>query len=95
VWEQRVEGFTGEELKDLRHQFGDVWFQLATLLGHADPATTRDYYLEPFTSLQADYLMSLLDEEEQTAVGALIRSVATHSTRTLASRVSPAGEGLR
>jgi integrase len=95
VWEQRVEGFTGEELKDLRHQFGDVWFQLATLLGHADPATTRDCYLEPFTSLQADYLMSLLDEEEQTAVGALIRSVATHSTRTLASRVSPAGEGLR
>jgi hypothetical protein len=91
VWEQRVEGFTSEELKDLRDQFGDIWFQLAALLGHADPATTRDHYLEPFTSLQADYLMSLLDEEEKTAVTALIRSVAASSRRTLTGPVSPAG----
>jgi integrase len=91
VWDQRVEGFTGEELKDLRDQFGDIWFQLAALLGHADPATTRDHYLEPFMSLQVDYLMSLLDEEERTAVTALIRSVAADSRRALAGRVSPAG----
>jgi len=91
VWDQRVGGFTGEELKDLRDQFGDIWFQLAALLGHADPATTRDHYLEPFTSLQVDYLMSLLDEEERTAVTALIRSVAADSRRALAGRVSPAG----
>jgi hypothetical protein len=90
VWEQRVEGFTSEELKDLRDQFGDVWFQLAALLGHADPATTRDHYLEAFTSLQVDYLMSLLDEEEKTAVTALVRAVAADSGRVLTSRVSPA-----
>ena len=67
VWEHRLEGFTAEEVKDLRDTFGDLWFQLATLMGHADPATTRDIYLEPFCALQVDYLMSLLDEEEKRA----------------------------
>jgi hypothetical protein len=88
VWEQRVDGFSGEELKDLRDQFGDIWFQLAALLGHADPATTRDFYLEPFSSLQVDYLMSLLDEEEQTAVDALVRAVAAGSGRALTGRIA-------
>ena len=83
VWEPQLEGFTAEEQKDLRDQFGDIWFQLATLLGHADPATTRDYYLEPFTRLQVDYLMSLLDGEEQTAVNALISRVGAGGGRTL------------
>ena len=99
VWEQRIEGFSDEELKDLRDQFGDIWFQLAALLGHADPATTRDHYLEPFTSLQVDYLMSLLDVEEQAGVEALVRSLAADSKRTLTGRVTPApdaaGDGGR
>ena len=47
VWQQRLDGFTVEELKDLRDQFGDVWYQLAALLGHSSPQTTRDYYLNP------------------------------------------------
>jgi integrase len=92
VWEQRIEGFDERELKDLRDQFGDVWFQLAGLLGHADPATTRDYYLEPFSGLQLDYLMSLLDEEEQQAVDALVRVTAVGSGRTLAPARLPAAE---
>jgi hypothetical protein len=46
------------------------------LLGHVDPRTTRDHYLEPFTSLQVDYLISLLDGEEATAVDALVRAAA-------------------
>jgi hypothetical protein len=83
VWEHRVEGFTEEELKDLREQLGDIWYQLATLLGHASPSTTRDHYLEPFTGLQVDYLMSLLDEDEQAGVDALVRSVAADSGRVL------------
>lgn len=89
VWEQRVEGFTDEELKDLRDQLGDIWFQLATLLGHSDPATTRDHYLEPFTSLQVDYLMALLDDEERTAVDALVRAVAVEGGRTLTHAIAP------
>jgi integrase len=83
VWDRRLDGFTDEEMKDLREQFGDIWYQLATLLGHADPATTRDYYLEPFTGLQVDYLMALLDEDEQVGIDALVRAVAVGGGRTL------------
>jgi hypothetical protein len=79
VWQPQVEGFTSDELQDLRAQFGDVWYQLATLMGHSDPATTRAYYLEPFTRLQVDYLMALLDEDEHQAVDGLIRAVAADS----------------
>ena len=92
VWQPRVEGFTDEELKDLRAQFGDIWFQLSTLLGHADPATTREIYLEPFASLEVDYLMSLLDGEEQQAVNALVRAVAAGGGRTLTGQRPPSGE---
>jgi hypothetical protein len=80
VWEQRVDGFTESEIKDLRYQFGDIWLQLATLMGHVDPATTRDIYLEPFTSLRVDYLMSLLDEDEKSGLDTLVRAVAADST---------------
>ncbi len=83
VWNNRLTGFTAEELKDYRAQFGDIWYQLAGLLGHADPSTTRDHYLEPFTRLDVDYLMALLDGEEQTAVDTLLRAVAAESGRVL------------
>jgi integrase len=92
VWEQRVDGFTGNEVKDLRYQFGDIWFQLATLMGHADPAVTRDVYLGPFTGLQVDYLMSLLDEDEKAGLDALVRAVAADGAgRVLAGRQPPPG----
>lgn len=90
VWERRIDGFTEEEVKDLRDQLGDIWYQLATLLGHASPVTTRDHYLEPFTSLQVDYLMSLLDEDEQAGVDALVRMVAADSDRVLNRAQPPA-----
>jgi hypothetical protein len=89
VWHHRVEGFNSEEMKDLREQFGDIWYQLATLLGHRDPMTTKDIYLEPFTALEIDYLMSLLDEEETAAVDALVRTLAADSGRTLTGVASP------
>jgi hypothetical protein len=92
VWQQRVEGFSDNEMKDLRDQFGDIWFQLATLLGHRDPMVTKGIYLEPFTSLELDYLMSLLDGEETAAVDALIRTLAADSGRTMdAVSVTTAG----
>jgi site-specific recombinase XerD len=83
VWEHHVDGFTEEELKDLREQLGDIWYQLATLLGHANPSTTRDHYLEPFTGLRIDYLMALLDEEEQAGIDALVRALAADCGRVL------------
>lgn len=100
VWEQRIAGFSSEEVKDLRDQFGDIWYQLATLLGHRDPMTTRNVYLEPFTALEVDYLMSLLDGEEKEAVDALVAAVASDTGRVLSSAAAhPAdaspGEGGR
>jgi integrase len=80
VWEQRIDGFTESEIKDLRYHFGDIWLQLATLMGHADPATTRDIYLEPFSSLRVDYLMSLLDDDEKSGLDTLVRAVAADAT---------------
>lgn len=97
VWNQQMEGFTDTEKRDLREQFGDVWFQLATLLGHSSPEVTKDWYLEPFTGLQLDYILSLLDDEEQAAVDALLQKVAADSGRVLqAVRLwGPAGDGER
>ena len=91
AWEQRLDGFTASESADLRDMFGDLWFQLATLMGHADPSTTRDTYLEPFSSLRLDYLMSLLSEDERAGVDALVRAVAAGTGRVLSSLSAPAG----
>lgn len=91
AWASRVEGFAADELADLRDQLGDIWYQMAGLLGHAHPQTARDVYLEPFTGLQVDYLMALLDEDEAVAVNALVRSVAADSARVLAPVPAAAG----
>jgi integrase len=93
VWEKRVEGFSDSEIKDLRYQFGDIWLQLATLMGHADPAVTRDIYLEPFASLRVDYLMSLLDEDEKTGFDALVRAMAADEAGRVLSPVDPGASG--
>ncbi|TMR88501.1 integrase [Nonomuraea basaltis] len=93
VWEHRLGGFTDAEKRDLREQFGDVWFQLATLLGHSSPEVTRDWYLEPFTGLQVDYILSLLDEEERTALDRLVSRIAQDSGRVL-TPVQPGTESV-
>ena len=93
AWEQKVEGFSSQEMKDLRVQFGDIWYQLATMMGHRNPMTTRDIYLEPFTSLEVDYLMSLLDEDETTAVDALLRALAEDGRPVMPAAVLPAATG--
>lgn len=94
VWNQRIAGFDDSEVKDLREQFGDLWYQLAALMGHRNPMTTRDIYLEPFAALEVDYLMSLLDAEEAAGVDALVRAVAASSGRVLDAVTAP-GEGWR
>ncbi len=83
VWRTRVTGLSEEETRDLRDQLGDIWYQLATLMGHAHPMTTRDIYLEPFAGLEIDYLMAMLDEEETLGVDALLRTLAHHGGRTV------------
>lgn len=65
-----------------RHSFALKWW-------HADPSTTRDTYLEPFTALQVDYLMELLDGDEAKGIEVLIRTVAERGGRTLTGIARP------
>ncbi|WP_406515243.1 hypothetical protein OH809_15505 [Streptomyces sp. NBC_00873] len=76
--ERRLKGFSPDEIEDFRDQLGDIWLQLAVLLGHRHPDTTRDHYLEPFTGLQISYLMALLDDDEKAGVDTLVRIFAQH-----------------
>ena len=79
-----LDGFTDAEAVDLRERVGGLWTQMALLMGHSHPDTSRDYYLEPFTGLRLSYLMELLDEEEQSGVDSLVRAFATMGKHTLA-----------
>ncbi len=94
VWDHRLDGFSEAEKRDLRDQFGDIWYQLATLLGHSDPATTRTYYLEPFTGLDVDYLMSVLDDGERAAIDALARAAGVAGGKTLAAVTPPGAQAI-
>ncbi|MEE1805840.1 hypothetical protein [Streptomyces sp. BE133] len=85
VWEPHLDGYSDEQLKDLRDQFGDVWYALSILLGHSHPDTTRDHCLAPFTGLHVDYLMALLDEDEQNGMEPLVRVAVTATGVALAS----------
>ncbi len=51
-------GLTPEERRDYRMLFGDPWTLVQTLLGHANPQTTRDIYLEPVSGLQVDLFLN-------------------------------------
>lgn len=86
--ERRLEGFSPEEIEDFRDQLGDIWLQLAVLLGHRHPDTTREYYLEPFTGLQVSYLMALLDDDERSGVDTLVRIFARHGGSVLGTVVA-------
>jgi integrase len=44
LYERRFAHLDGEELRDFRAQFGDTWYLVKTLLGHADVATTMNVY---------------------------------------------------
>ena len=50
AYEHRFAHLDEQESKDFRVQFGDTWNLVATMLGHRNPQTTRDHYLEPFRS---------------------------------------------
>ncbi|WP_327322657.1 integrase [Streptomyces sp. NBC_01210] len=98
VWEQRLRGFTEAEKRAFREQFGDIWYQLATMLGHRNPQTTRDWYLAPFTALEVDYLMALIDGDQREAVDILLGRIAADNELVLSpveveQDLSPDDEG--
>lgn len=57
LYERRFAHLDADELRDFRAQFGDTWYLVKTLLGHADVATTMDVYLEPFRDLDVTLLI--------------------------------------
>lgn len=75
LYERRFAHLDAEEMRDYRAQFGDTWYFVMTLLGHADVATTMNTYLEPFRDLD----VSLLIEH---AHGAAMDRVLTDLFRT-------------
>ncbi len=57
AYERRFGHLSDDEAKDFRQQFGDTWDLVATYLGHRNPETTRQYYLEPFRALDVEILL--------------------------------------
>jgi len=55
-------GLTPEERRDYRILFGDPWVLVQTLLGHTNPQTTRDVYLEPVRGLHVELFLNSGDE---------------------------------
>lgn len=62
---------------------GDVWFLLATLLGHRSADTTREFYLEPFQALQVEHLMALMDGDDRVALERLVDAVGVGNPRVV------------
>lgn len=48
LFDRKFAHLEGEELRDLRYEFGNTWDLVRLLLGHADQRTTKEVYLEPF-----------------------------------------------
>jgi hypothetical protein len=80
---QRTELLTRQEQRDFRNQLGDVWFLLATLLGHRSAETTREIYLEPFKALEVEQLVALMDADDRAALERLMEVLAAQDARVL------------
>ena len=81
---RRTDMLTREEQRDFRNQLGDVWFLLATLLGHRSGEVTRSVYLEPFQVLQVEELIALMDADDREALERLVATVGIGESRVLA-----------
>ena len=80
---QRSDLLTEAERRDFRDQLGDVWFMMATLLGHRSPETTRDVYLEPFQALDIEQLVQLMDADDRSALEQLVETMTSAHPRVL------------
>jgi integrase len=80
---QRTAILSEAERRDFRNQLGDVWFLLATLLGHRSAETTRKVYLEPFQAVQAEQLVALMDADDRAALQRLVETLAETEPQVL------------
>ena len=80
---RRTDMLTKQEQRDFRNQLGDVWFLLATLLGHRSAEVTRNVYLEPFQALQVEELIALMDADDRQSLERLVATVGVGEPRVL------------
>ncbi|WP_280443624.1 hypothetical protein [Nocardia brasiliensis] len=87
IYEQRFAHLDGEELRDFRAQFGDTWYLVKTLLGHADVPVTTNVYLEPFRDLDVSVL---IEHAQGAAMSALMAEMFARHPQVIGR---PAGGG--
>ncbi|MCA1217839.1 integrase [Streptomyces sp. 8L] len=61
-------GLTKEDRRDFALLFGDPWWMVKTLLGHADVETTKRHYLAPVAHLQLESILASADADESQEV---------------------------
>lgn len=84
----RTNVLTTKEQRDFRNQLGDVWYLMATLLGHSSAEVTREVYLEPFKALEVEQLIGLMDADDRHALEKLVDVLALGEPRVLTGATS-------
>ncbi|MCZ4098065.1 site-specific integrase [Streptomyces sp. H39-C1] len=56
-------GLTAKDRRDFALLFGDPWFLVMTLLGHADVETTKRHYLAPVSHLRLESILAAADTD--------------------------------
>ncbi|MFF9627279.1 hypothetical protein [Streptomyces griseosporeus] len=88
LYERRYAHLDEAETRDFRAQFGDTWFLVQTLLGHADVATTMDVYLEPFRDLEVELL---IEHAHGAAMESLLESMFAEHPQVMTDPVAAGG----
>jgi site-specific recombinase XerD len=64
LFEKRY-GLTGKDRRDFALLFGDPWWLVKVLLGHADVETTKRHYLAPVAHLQLESILAAADTTDE------------------------------
>ncbi|MER7693831.1 integrase [Streptomyces sp. NPDC097610] len=58
-------GLTKKDRRDFAQLFGDPWWLVKTLLGHADVETTKRHYLNPVAHLQLESILAVAESTDE------------------------------
>ncbi|MGW3935387.1 site-specific integrase [Streptomyces phaeochromogenes] len=67
---ERKYGLTAEQRRDFAGLFGDPWWLVAELLGHADVETTKEHYLSPVRHMRLESILAFDEDDELPSTGA-------------------------
>lgn len=93
-------GLTPEERRDFRQLYGDPWFMVQTLLGHASRETTVDRYLAPVADLQLRSMLAGASEAASAPIPQLDRTFARIARESVGiqdidTRMAPRSGGVQ